>query len=134
MTIDKRNTTIISLGGSLVVPDDIDTKFLILFKKLICEKIKKGHKFILVTGGGKTARRYIDAVGAIEEIDDEEKDWIGIHSTRLNAQLIRTLFKEHAHPRVNKNPHDLEDFYVSNSPILVAAGWRPGNWPFPECR
>lgn len=127
MTIDKKNTTIISLGGSLIVPDNIDTEFLITFKELICEKIKKGHKFILVAGGGKTARRYIDAVGAIKEIDNEEKDWIGIHSTRLNAQLIRTLFKEYAHPRVNKNPHDLEDFYVSNSPVLVAAGWRPGN-------
>lgn len=74
-----------------------------------------------------TARNYIEAIGEIEEIDNEDKDWIGIHATRLNAQLIRTVFKDHAHPRVNRNPHDLEDFYISNNHILVAAGWRPGN-------
>jgi uridylate kinase len=127
MTIEKGKTTIISLGGSLIVPNGIDSDFLSDFKKLIVQKVEEGHKFILVTGGGMTARNYIEAIGEIDEIDNEDKDWIGIHSTRLNAQLIRTIFKKHAHPRINKNPHDLEDFYISKNPILVAAGWRPGN-------
>lgn len=117
---------IISLGGSLLVPESIDAVFVAHFKQFIIEHIKKGYRFILVTGGGKTCRRYIEAAATVTDITDEDKDWLGIHTTRLNAHLVRTIFREYAHPRINTNPHDLEDFYSAPEPILVAAGWRPG--------
>ncbi|KKR22133.1 MAG: hypothetical protein UT50_C0001G0045 [Candidatus Moranbacteria bacterium GW2011_GWA2_39_41] len=123
--MDKK-TVIISLGGSLIVPEEIDWKFVKKFKALIEEQIKKGYKFILITGGGKTARKYIDAAAKVDNITDDDKDWIGIHATRMNAHFIRTIFRKNAHPRINKNPHDLEDFYDFKENILVAAGWRPG--------
>lgn len=123
--MDKK-TIIISLGGSLIVPEEIDWKFVKKFKALIEEQIKNGYKFILITGGGKTARKYIDAAAKVDDITDDDKDWIGIHATRMNAHFIRTIFRDHAHPRINKNPHDLEDFYNFKEDILVAAGWRPG--------
>lgn len=123
--MDKK-TIIISLGGSLIVPEEIDWKFVKKFKTLIEEQIKNGYKFILITGGGKTARKYIDAAAKVDDITDDDKDWIGIHATRMNAHFIRTIFRKHAHPRINKNPHDLEDFYNFKEDILVAAGWRPG--------
>ena len=122
----KNKTIIISLGGSLIVPDEIDWKFVKNFKKVIEKYIKKKYKFIIITGGGKTARKYIEAAGKISGITDEDKDWIGIHATRMNAHFIRTIFHKYAHPRINKNPHGLEDFYNFKEPILVAAGWRPG--------
>ncbi len=118
---------IISLGGSLIVPDDIDWKFLKGFKALVEREIAKGYSFILVTGGGRTCRSYIEAASNVTFVSDEDKDWLGIHTTRLNAQLIRTIFRDFAHPRINTNPHDLDDFYVAKEPILVAAGWRPGH-------
>lgn len=123
--MDKK-TVIISLGGSLIVPEEIDWKFVKDFKKLIERQIKKGMRFIIITGGGKLARKYIEASTKIDGISNEDKDWIGIHATRMNAHFIRTIFRKHAHPRINKNPHDLEDFYNIKEPILVAAGWRPG--------
>ena len=125
-TTKGKERIIISLGGSLLVPESIDAEFVGNFKKFIIAHIKKGYRFILVTGGGKTARRYIDAAGAISKITDEDRDWLGIHATRMNAHLVRTIFREYAHPRINTNPHDLEDFYSAPEPILVAAGWRPG--------
>jgi len=123
--MDKK-TIIISLGGSLIVPEEIDWSFVKEFKACIEEQITKGFKFILITGGGKTARKYIEAAAKVDDINNEDKDWIGIHATRMNAHFIRTIFREHAHPRINKNPHDLEDFYNFKEDILVAAGWRPG--------
>lgn len=123
--MDKK-TVIISLGGSLIVPEEIDWEFVKKFKALIEKQIEKGFKFILITGGGKTARKYIEAAAKVDDINDEDKDWIGIHATRMNAHFIRTIFRKHAHPRINKNPHDLEDFYNFKENILVAAGWRPG--------
>ena len=117
---------IISLGGSLLVPESIDHVFVANFKKFILEHLKLGYHFILVTGGGKTARKYIEAASTVTKINNEDKDWLGIHATRMNAHLVRTIFREYAHPRINTNPHDLEDFYSAPEPILVAAGWRPG--------
>ena len=54
----KDETIIISLGGSLIIPDDIDVDFLKDFKKLILSQVEKGKKFVIITGGGKICRNY----------------------------------------------------------------------------
>ncbi|EKE18663.1 MAG: hypothetical protein ACD_9C00266G0002 [uncultured bacterium] len=123
----NEKTVIISLGGSLIVPEEIDWKFVKQFKKLIEEEIVKGYRFIIITGGGKLARKYIEAGAKIDSIDSEDKDWLGIHATRMNAHFIRTIFRKHAHPTINKNPYDLESFLKAKESILVAAGYRPGS-------
>ena len=125
-SVHAKERIIISLGGSLLVPESIDATFVAHFKKFIIDHIQDGYRFILVTGGGRTARKYIEAAASVTEINDEDKDWLGIHATRMNAHLVRTIFREYAHPRINTNPHDLEDFYNVTEPIMVAAGWRPG--------
>ncbi len=114
---------IISLGGSLIVPDQIDTHFLSSFKTMIGRRIQNGERFVLVVGGGKTARIYQDAAQTVTSVTDEDKDWIGIHATRINAQLMRTIFVDSAHPEIVTDPEHVP-FYTE--PILIAAGWRPG--------
>ena len=83
---------VISLGGSLIVPDEIDWEFVKNFKSLIEKQVEKGLRFVIVTGGGKIARKYIEAGSRIDEIENEDKDWLGIHATRMNAHFIRTVF------------------------------------------
>ena len=46
---------IISLGGSVIIPDKLDPSFIKRFRNLIKTYSKK-HKFIIITGGGKLAR------------------------------------------------------------------------------
>lgn len=112
-----------SVGGSLIVPDAIDTDFLQRFKTLILDKVKSGFSFTIIAGGGKTARRYQDAASAVTPLSREDLDWIGIHSTRLNAQLLRNIFVGYAHTLVVKNPTiDID----ADDPIVIAAGWQPG--------
>jgi uridylate kinase len=114
---------VVSVGGSLIVPDGIDTTFLTNFKNLILEKIEKGFAFSIITGGGKTARRYQEAVTTVTPPSSHDLDWIGIHATRLNAQLLRNIFVGYADSHVIKNPtRDI----VSEDPIIIAAGWKPG--------
>lgn len=127
MVVPKK-TIVISLGGSLIVPNEIDAEFVKNFRKLIINHIKKGYKFILITGGGKTARKYIEASVKVgnSSITSDDKDWLGIHATRMNAHFMRTIFRNYAHPIINTNPNDLENFYNFKESVLVAAGWRPG--------
>lgn len=122
----NQETIIISLGGSLIVPDEIDWQFIKTFKRVIEKKIKAGYKFVIITGGGKSARKYQEASLKISKLTDDDRDWIGIHATRMNAHFIRTIFRNNAHPRINKNPNDLEDFRDFKENILIAAGWHPG--------
>lgn len=122
-----KKTCIISLGGSIIVPDNINTEYLTQFKGVVLDAIENGWRFIIITGGGKTARKYIEGATKIDSsMVDEDKDWLGIHSTRLNAHLVRTIFREHACPVINTNPHDLGMFYECDASIAVVAGWRPG--------
>lgn len=126
----ENNIYIISLGGSIVVPEEgVDWKFLKSFRKLIVGEIKKGNRFVVIAGGGSTAREYQGAATKVIKLTDDDRDWLGIHATRLNAHLIKTIFREHAHPRINKNPNTKEDikkYFVKDDKIMVAAGWRPG--------
>ena len=119
-----QKTYIISLGGSLVVPPaGIDYKFLKKFRELILDQVKKGKKFFLIIGGGVTARNYIAAADKVLKITDEDRDWLGIHSTRLNAHLLRTVFRDVAHPEIIKNPTIK---IITDKKIMVAGGWKPG--------
>jgi len=79
---------VLSLGGSLIVPGEIDTKFLNAFKKIITAQIKRGHRFVIVTGGGKTARNYQGALKQVSRASNEVLDWMGIGATRINAELV----------------------------------------------
>jgi len=117
---------VMSVGGSLIVPDHIDTTFLSSLKTLIEKEIAtKGRRFIIIAGGGKTARRYQDAAGTVSKLDPEDLDWMGIHATRLNGHLLRTIFRDTAHPVMITNPDDVIDVPRSTS-LIIAAGYRPG--------
>jgi uridylate kinase len=114
---------VISLGGSLVVPNEINIKFLSLFKNIIEKKIKENKKFIIIVGGGKTARNYQNAAKALTKVSNEDLDWLGIHATRINAHLLLTIFRKYAYFRIIKNPKEKISF---KEKILIAAGWKPG--------
>ena len=42
----NKEIIVISLGGSLIVPDEIDWKFLKAFRKLIINQIRKNKRFV----------------------------------------------------------------------------------------
>lgn len=124
--MDKKTPLILSLGGSLVVPNGgIDIEFIKSFFLFIKEKVAEGYKFFIVVGGGSTARHYIDAAKKITgTISDWDLDWLGIHTTRLNAHLIKTVFEGIVHPRVIANYR--KKIANLKEPVVVAAGWEPG--------
>jgi uridylate kinase len=119
------STLVISVGGSLVVPKGgIDHEFLKSFKRLICKHIKRGWRFVIVVGGGGTARQYQEAARKVGALTREDLDWLGIHATRLNGHLLRTIFRSVAYPIMLKDPS--RPLSRWKEPVLVVAGWKPG--------
>lgn len=118
---------IISLGGSVIVPDEIDTKFLKGFQAVIVKMMKRGLSFVIITGGGKTARKYAQAAQALGELNPTDLDWLGIHSTRLNGHLLRTIFRKYARPRIITNPNNSEELKNAKYKVIIAAGHTPGS-------
>jgi len=116
-------TIVMSLGGSVIVPDRIDIKFLKNFIKIINKLIKKNYRFVIFCGGGKIARNYQKIGSKIAKLNNEDLDWLGIHATRLNANLLKILFKNRSENIIVKNPNKKIKF---NKKILIAAGWKPG--------
>ncbi len=119
----KNKLSVIALGGSIMYPDHIDTDYLKAFKKFIERLVKRGHKFIIVTGGGRLARVYQEAASKVAKLTDEDKDWLGIHATRSNAHLLRTVFRDIADPVVIDERHKIKKITY---PVTVASGWTPG--------
>ena len=122
---DGRGVVVISVGGSLVVPPGgIDVSFLKQLKTLMERQVKLGTRFVIVVGGGGTARAYQNAARRVGKITREDIDWLGIHSTRLNGHLLRTILRGLAHPVMLKDP--TRPLTHWKEPVLVIAGWKPG--------
>ena len=117
-------TIVISLGGSIIIPGKIHVAFLKEFKESILKFLKNNYRFIIVAGGGAIARNYQNAAARITRVSDEDKDWLGIHATRFNAHLLRTIFKKEAYPVVLDSPH--KEINGERCSLFIASGWRPG--------
>ena len=114
---------VISLGGSLFIPETIDVAFLRSFKTLIQERIAAGETFIIVVGGGKLARQFQGAGRELADLSQADVDWLGIYATRLNAEFMRIIFQDQAYERIIVDPNEVIE---TTAPIIFGAGAEPG--------
>ena len=118
-----QKTSVLSLGGSLIVPDKVDIHFLINFKKTIEKYIKKNYRFIIICGGGKLARNFQQVASKVKKLSNKELDWLGIYATKINAHLLKLVFNDSADDNIISNPN-LKIKCRKN--IIIASGWLPG--------
>ncbi|MGF3553988.1 MAG: UMP kinase [Thermoplasmatota archaeon] len=112
---------VISLGGSVILSEEITTSY---FKNLttLLKELAKDYKIYLVIGGGKTARTYIK-LGRELDLDEETLDQIGIEITRLNAKLIANIINIS-----NKYiPRTTDEAINIKKPIVVMGGTTPSH-------
>jgi len=117
---------VLSVGGSIIAPEGVDSDFLMRFRKAISEYLAEDlqRKVIMVSGGGMPARLYQKAYREIVlDHNSEEQDWIGIAATRLNARLLKAVFSEQCLNAVVTDPTRVS---TMKGQVLVAAGWKPG--------
>ena len=129
-----RNFIVISLGGSLIVPHlsdegGINVPFLKSLREFLRREIKKEKRFVIVAGGGRTARMYQKTASETGESTSDDLDWIGIYATRLNAYLLYTIFKKEAYRAIiDREPsiREVQRLQQQRKNVLVASGWQPG--------
>ena len=115
----KKRVIVISLGGSLIIPDKVDYLFLSKFKKTILENSRK-YKFVIVCGGGNIARKYIQALQSIGK-SEKFQNFSGISATRMNARFINYFFGIDPEKGI---PHKLIEVekLIKNQNIVVCGG------------
>ena len=114
-----------SLGGSLIAPDGIDINFLKKFRQLILNYTQKGNRVILICGGGNTCRNYQKAARVVNpKVKARDLDWIGIATTKLNAELVSAIFGDAAYESILVVPNKK---VATNRKITVGAGYKPGS-------
>jgi len=110
---------VMSLGGSIVAPGKIDYKFVKEFKKVIS---KINRKFVIIVGGGQTARTYIEPL-AKEKASYREQSLIGIRVTRLNAWFLTNFFGKIASQKIPKDMKEVKSLLRKNK-VVFAGGLR----------
>jgi len=115
---------VVSLGGSLVVPEKgfLAIRYLEKFRDLISKFLKK-YRFFIIVGGGKLARFYQGEAKKITKISKNDLDWLGVFSTRLNARLVKSFFGKKAYSEIIIDP--LKKKKIKEK-IVFGAGWKPG--------
>ena len=115
----KKKVIVISLGGSLIIPDKVDSKFLKQFKKVIKKHTKK-HKFVIVCGGGSLARKYISALEK-ERINEELQSYSGISATRTNARFMSYFFNQDPEKGIPVKMKDVKKYLKKQNIVFCGA-------------
>ena len=115
------DSIVISIGGSVILSDDIGISY---FEELanLLKKICKKYKIYVIVGGGKTARTYIK-LGRELDLDEQKLDQIGIEITRTNAKLLTNIIDISN----DEIPCTTDEAKKINKPIVIMGGTTPGH-------
>lgn len=115
----EKRVVVLSLGGSLIIPEEVDISFLQKFKKIILRNTKK-CKFIIVCGGGSIARKYITALKKAG-LNEELQSFSGISATRMNARFMSYLFGINPELGIPHTKETLEKYVKKQDVIFCGA-------------
>ncbi len=114
-----KKVVVLSLGGSLIVPDEFDYKLLEQFKKIV-NKNKRKYKFVVVCGGGSIARKYINALRK-RGLPNRILCMAGIAITRLNARFMTYFFGKDANEGIPHNMKQVKNLLAKNDIVFCGA-------------
>jgi uridylate kinase len=119
----KKRRVVIKLSGS-VFSQDVDNKNSIRKYTQMLSSISNNVQPIIIAGGGKIARHYIDLARTLGS-DEATLDIMGIEVSRLNARLLIVAMGDLVYPSVPKNLEEVS-IAVESDKIVVAGGLYPG--------
>jgi uridylate kinase len=110
---------VISLGGSLIIPNSSNNNFLSKFKKTILNNLKK-DKYVIVCGGGSIARDYISALKK-QGKSMKEQALAGIRATRMNAKFMMQLFGNKSNEKLPRTKIEIKNSLLKNDIVISGA-------------
>lgn len=114
----KKKVYVISLGGSRIVPEEVDYKFIEDFKETI-EK-HPSHKFAVVCGGGSIARKYISILKKLKK-PTKKQSLLGIEVTKINATLLMKIFGKKANKTLPGDMREVKNLLRKNQIVFCGA-------------
>jgi uridylate kinase len=110
---------VFDIGGSILCPKGTpDLNYVKKLSKFIIDLKRNRHRIIVVTGGGRIAKSYIEAARTFRP-DEDTLDFIGILGTRMNAMVLISALGKHAYNRLVKNKERLEEAIKSGKVIVM---------------
>lgn len=113
-----KKTVVISLGGSLIVPEKINPKWLDKFKETMLKL--KSYKFAIVCGGGSVARDYITILKK-EKKSKKDQSLAGIAVTRMNAKIMMEIFGNSTNKTVPKDMKQVKEMLEKKDIVFCGA-------------
>jgi uridylate kinase len=118
----RKKRIVIKLSGSIFNQDTNHDSIKNYAQMLI--DISNNVQPIVIAGGGKIARHYIDLARSLGS-DEANLDIIGIEVSRLNAKLLIAALDDQAYSQVPKNLEEVA-IAVASGKIVIAGGLHPG--------
>jgi uridylate kinase len=115
----KKRLIVLSLGGSLIIPNEINTKYLLEFKKTVLHNTNK-YKFIIVCGGGSVARKYISALREFK-VSEKLQNFSGISATRMNARFMNYFFNVNTEQGIPHTLNLLKEYITKENIVFCGA-------------
>jgi uridylate kinase len=119
----KKKVIVISLGGSIIIPQDKKDTFLLKFKKTL-ERHYSSYRFVIVCGGGSIAREY-QWVLENEHKPQRELSRAGIRATKMNAQFVIQVFGKEANARLPNNMLQVKSELKKNNVVISGSPCGP---------
>lgn len=114
-----KKVIVISLGGSLIVPEKIKVNVLENFKRVL-RKHYRTHRFVVVCGGGTIARKYISVIEH-EKRSHKEVSLAGIRATRMNAEFMMQFFGKEANDKLPMDMNEVKANLGKNDVVFCGA-------------
>jgi uridylate kinase len=118
----SKDRIVIKLSGSIFGQDTNESLIGEYAEMLL--SINNEIQPIVISGGGKIARHYINLARALGS-DEANLDIMGIDVSRLNAKLLQTALQEKAYPKIPKTLEEVA-IAVESGRIVVTGGLHPG--------
>jgi len=118
----KNTRIVVKLSGSLFFSED--------FKQVVLsigDALRKRPELttVLIAGGGKKAREYIDATSRFGA-DQATLDEIGIMVSRVNALVLATALGEFSESRIPETLRDVVEAAHGGDRVVAMGGLHPG--------
>jgi len=113
---------VVKLTGKLFDLGNVD--ILKSYCGIFRERFLRGYRFVIVCGGGSTARHYISMARKLG-VNESWSDLLGINISRINALLLNALLGDITYNYIPRNVDEVLTAWSSGK-VVTLGGLQPG--------